>query len=88
MKQKKAPIFIEAQEMLLKWESSDKEVLNLWNKLNSWVYEGFNETYKSLNVDFDSLYYESQTYLTGKKIVEQGLEKNIFFTKKGWFNLG
>ena len=79
---KSAPIFIEAQEMLLKWESSDKEVLNLWNKLNSWVYEGFNETYKSLNVDFDSLYYESQTYLTGKKIVEQGLEKNIFFKKK------
>ena len=79
---KSAPIFIEAQEMLLKWESSDKEVLNLWNKLNSWVYEGFNETYKSLSVDFDSLYYESQTYLTGKKIVEQGLEKNIFFKKK------
>ena len=79
---KSVPIFIEAQEMLLKWESSDKEVLNLWNKLNSWVYEGFNETYKSLNVDFDSLYYESQTYLTGKKIVEQGLEKNIFFEKK------
>ena len=79
---KSAPIFIEAQEMLLKWESSDKEVLNLWNKLNSWVYEGFNETYKSLNVDFDSLYYESQTYLTGKKIVERGLEKNIFFKKK------
>ena len=79
---KSAPIFIEAQEMLLKWESSDKEVLNLWNKLNSWVYEGFNETYKSLNVDFDSLYYESQTYLTGKKIVEQGLEKNIFYKKK------
>jgi arginyl-tRNA synthetase len=79
---KSVPIFIEAQEMLLKWESSDKEVLNLWNKLNSWVYKGFNETYKSLNVDFDSLYYESQTYLTGKKIVEQGLEKNIFFKKK------
>ena len=79
---KSAPIFIEAQEMLLKWESSDKEVLNLWNKLNSWVYEGFNETYKSLSVDFDSLYYESQTYLTGKKIVEQGLEKNIFYKKK------
>ena len=79
---KSAPIFIEAQEMLLKWESSDKEVLNLWNKLNSWVYEGFNETYKSLSVDFDSLYYESQTYLTGKEIVEQGLEKNIFFKKK------
>ena len=79
---KSAPIFIEAQEMLLKWESSDKEVLNLWNKLNSWVYSGFNETYKSLSVDFDSLYYESQTYLTGKKIVEEGLVKNIFFKKK------
>ena len=71
MKQKNAPIFIEAQEMLLKWESSDKEVLNLWNKLNSWVYEGFNETYKSLSVDFDSLYYESQTYLTGKKLLSK-----------------
>tara|TARA_A100001011_G_C14321965_1_gene851202 strand:+ start:3870 stop:5618 length:1749 start_codon:yes stop_codon:yes gene_type:complete len=79
---KSAPIFIEAQEMLLKWESNDKEVLDLWNKLNSWVYDGFNETYKSLSVDFDSLYYESQTYLTGKKIIEQGLEKNIFFKKK------
>ena len=79
---KSAPIFIEAQEMLLRWESSDKEVLDLWNKLNSWVYDGFNETYESLSVDFDSLYYESQTYLTGKKIVEQGLEENIFFKKK------
>ncbi len=79
---KSAPIFIEAQEMLLKWESSDREVLNLWNKLNSWVYNGFNETYKSLSVDFDSLYYESQTYLTGKKIVKEGLVKNIFFKKK------
>ena len=79
---KSAPILIEAQEMLLRWESSDKEVLDLWNKLNSWVYDGFNETYESLSVDFDSLYYESQTYLTGKKIVEQGLEKNIFYKKK------
>ncbi len=79
---KSAPILIEAQEMLLRWESSDKEVLDLWNKLNSWVYDGFNETYESLSVDFDSLYYESQTYLTGKKIVEQGLEENIFFKKK------
>ena len=77
-----AQIFIEAQEMLLKWEANDKNVINLWKKMNSWVYEGFDQTYKKLNVDFDSMYYESNTYLTGKDIVLEGLSKDIFFKKE------
>ena len=77
-----AQIFIEAQEMLLKWEANDKEVINLWKKMNSWVYQGFDQTYKKLNVDFDSMYYESNTYLTGKDIVLEGLSKDIFFKKE------
>jgi arginyl-tRNA synthetase len=79
---KNAQIFIEAQEMLLKWEASDKDVINLWKKMNSWVYEGFDQTYKKLNVDFDSMYYESNTYLTGKDIVLEGLSKDVFFKKE------
>ena len=79
---KNAQIFIEAQEMLLKWEANDKDVINLWKKMNSWVYEGFDQTYKKLNVDFDSMYYESNTYLTGKDIVLEGLNKGIFFKKE------
>ena len=79
---KNAQIFIEAQEMLLKWEANDKDVINLWKKMNSWVYEGFDQTYKKLNVDFDSMYYESNTYLTGKDIVLEGLSKDIFFKKE------
>ena len=79
---KNAKIFIEAQEMLLKWEANDKDVINLWKKMNSWVYEGFDQTYKKLNVDFDSMYYESNTYLTGKDIVLEGLSKDIFFKKE------
>ncbi|MBL6591392.1 MAG: arginine--tRNA ligase [Flavobacteriaceae bacterium] len=79
---KNAQIFIEAQEMLLKWEANDKDVINLWKKMNSWVYEGFDQTYKKLNVDFDSMYYESNTYLTGKDIVLEGLSKNVFFKKE------
>ena len=79
---KNAQIFIEAQEMLLKWEANDKEVINLWKKMNSWVYQGFDQTYKKLNVDFDSMYYESNTYLTGKDIVLEGLSKDIFFKKE------
>tara|TARA_B100000035_G_scaffold313075_1_gene325953 strand:- start:2236 stop:3981 length:1746 start_codon:yes stop_codon:yes gene_type:complete len=79
---KNAQIFIEAQEMLLKWEANDKDVINLWKKMNSWVYEGFDQTYKKLNVDFDSMYYESNTYLTGKDIVLEGLNKDIFFKKE------
>ena len=77
-----AQIFIEAQEMLLKWEANDKDVINLWKKMNSWVYQGFDQTYKKLNVDFDSMYYESNTYLTGKDIVLEGLSKDIFFKKE------
>ena len=79
---KNAQIFIEAQEMLLKWEANDKDIINLWKKMNSWVYEGFDQTYKKLNVDFDSMYYESNTYLTGKDIVLEGLNKDIFFKKE------
>ena len=79
---KNAQIFIEAQEMLLKWEANDKDVINLWKKMNSWVYDGFDQTYEKLNVDFDSMYYESNTYLTGKDIVLEGLSKDIFFKKE------
>lgn len=79
---KNSQIFIEAQEMLLKWEANDKDVMNLWKKMNSWVYEGFDQTYKKLNVDFDSMYYESNTYLTGKDIVLEGLSKDVFFKKE------
>jgi arginyl-tRNA synthetase len=79
---KNSQIFIEAQEMLLKWEANDKDVMNLWKKMNSWVYEGFDQTYKKLNVDFDSMYYESNTYLIGKDIVLEGLSKDVFFKKE------
>jgi len=79
--EKKAPLIIEAQEMLRKWEANDAEVVNLWKTMNSWVYEGFEATYKTLGVDFDKLYYESNTYLLGKKIIQEGLEKNVFYKK-------
>ncbi len=79
---KMAPIIIEAQQMLQKWENGDSEVLDLWKKMNSWVYEGFDVTYKMLGVDFDKFYYESQTYLLGKEIVDEGLEKGVFFRKE------
>ena len=79
---KNAQIFIEAQEMLLKWEANDKDVINLWKKMNSWVYDGFDQTYKKLNVDFNSIYYESNTYLKGKDIVLEGLSNDIFFKKE------
>ena len=75
------PILKEAKEMLLKWENKDPEVYALWEKMNNWVYEGFEITYKAMGVDFDKLYYESETYLIGKKLVEEGLEKGIFFKK-------
>jgi len=71
----------QAREMLLKWEARDEETLELWNKMNAWVYKGFDATYKRLGVDFDKIYYESQTYLLGKKIVEEGLQKEILFRK-------
>ncbi|MCO6164123.1 arginine--tRNA ligase [Flavobacterium sp. NRK F7] len=73
-----APSILEAQEMLRKWEAGDEEVVGLWKKMNQWVYNGFEETYKNLGVDFDSYYYESNTYLLGKEVVQFGLEKGIF----------
>ena len=73
-----APLIKEAHEMLVKWEQGDKEVRALWEKMNSWVYEGFDETYRNLGVGFDKIYYESQTYLKGKAKVEEGLEKGLF----------
>ena len=79
--EKNAPIFLEAQNLLIKWESGDKEVIDLWTKMNQWVYQGFDKTYRELNIDFDSNYYESQTYLRGKKVVEEGLKKKIFLKK-------
>ncbi|WP_018343383.1 arginine--tRNA ligase [Cytophaga aurantiaca] len=75
---KEAPILKEAQSMLLKWEQGDKEVYDLWKTMNGWVYEGFNATYKKIGVDFDHFYYESNTYLLGKDIVEEGLAKGVF----------
>jgi arginyl-tRNA synthetase len=75
---KSAPILIEAQEMLRKWEAGDEEVVHLWETMNQWVYEGFDQTYRALGVDFDSYYYESTTYLLGKEVVQFGLQKGIF----------
>lgn len=75
---KQAPIILEAQEMLLKWEAGDAEVIALWKMMNQWVYDGFTITYKNLGVDFDQYYYESNTYLLGKDVVQIGLEKGIF----------
>ena len=79
---KQAPILIEAQQMLLKWEAGDSETVALWNMMNSWVYEGFKTTYKNLGVDFDTLYYESNTYLLGKDVIEDGINRKIFFKKE------
>ncbi|QUB70652.1 arginine--tRNA ligase [Prevotella multiformis] len=76
-----APLIKEAHEMLVKWEQGDPEVRALWEKMNNWVYAGFDETYKALGVSFDKIYYESNTYLVGKKKVEEGLEKGLFFRK-------
>lgn len=78
---KQAPLILEAQAMLQKWEAGDQEVISLWKKMNSWVYAGFQETYSALGVDFDQYYYESNTYLLGKDIVEEGLAKGVFFKK-------
>lgn len=75
---KTAPIIMEAQDMLRKWEAGDEDVVALWKTMNQWVYEGFEQTYKALGVDFDSYYYESNTYLLGKEVVQLGLEKGIF----------
>ena len=76
-----APILLRAKEMLIKWESGDKEVVELWKKMNSWVYEGFEETYNNLGVDFDSYYYESDTYLLGKEFISTGLKSGVFYKK-------
>tara|TARA_R110002073_G_scaffold72537_1_gene177647 strand:+ start:675949 stop:677730 length:1782 start_codon:yes stop_codon:yes gene_type:complete len=78
---KQAPLLLEAQEMLIKWESGDQEVVDLWTTMNEWVYTGFDETYKALGVDFDKNYYESNTYLLGKDVVSDGLKKGVFFKK-------
>ena len=79
---KNAPILLEAQNMLLKWEAGDEETVALWKKMNSWVYDGFDATYKNLGVDFDTLYYESNTYLLGKEFVDEGLKTGVFFKKE------
>ncbi|MFD2200737.1 arginine--tRNA ligase [Shivajiella indica] len=87
---KNAPLMLEAQEMLRLWEAGEKEVVDLWKTMNSWVYDGFNVTYKKMGVDFDKFYYESDTYLLGKNIVEEGLEKGVFFKKENgsvWVDL-
>ena len=87
---KQAPIMLQAQEMLRKWEAKDAEVYALWETMNGWVYEGFDVTYKAMGVDFDKVYYESQTYLLGKSLVEDGLKKGVFFRKEDnsvWIDL-
>jgi arginyl-tRNA synthetase len=80
--EKSATVLQDAQSMLVKWEDGDKEVRNLWSTMNSWVYEGFNATYKRLGVEFDKTYYESQTYLLGKALVNEGLKKGVFYEKE------
>ncbi|HCP41080.1 MAG TPA: arginine--tRNA ligase [Cryomorphaceae bacterium] len=87
---KQAPSLLRAQEMLVKWEQGDQEVVDLWKTMNGWVYDGFNTTYKKLGVDFDKNYYESNTYVLGKDDVKKGLEKGIFYQKEDgsvWINL-
>jgi len=85
-----APIFVEAKDMLLKWEAGDKETVELWKRMNTWVYDGFEKTYDAMGVDFDKNYYESETYLLGKDVVAQGLEKGVFYKKEDgsvWIDL-
>ena len=87
---KEAPILLKAQEMLLKWEQGDEEVMNLWNKMNAWVFAGFEKSYQTMGVSFDKIYRESNTYLLGKKIVDEGLASGVFFQKPDgsvWINL-
>ncbi|PKP14336.1 MAG: arginine--tRNA ligase [Bacteroidetes bacterium HGW-Bacteroidetes-3] len=87
---KQAPILLEAQEMLLKWEAGDEKVVSLWKMMNAWVYAGFEQTYKELGVDFDKNYYESTTYLLGKDVVADGLKKGVFYKKEDgsvWIDL-
>ncbi|MBS4072098.1 MAG: arginine--tRNA ligase [Algoriphagus sp.] len=87
---KNAPILLEAQEMLRKWEAGDEAVVSLWKQMNGWVYAGFDATYRKMGVNFDKFYYESDTYLLGKDIVEEGLAKGVFFKKENgsvWVDL-
>ena len=87
---KEAPILLEAQDMLRKWESGDEEVVALWKTMNQWVYDGFDETYRELGVDFDKNYYESDTYLLGKDVVQNGLDSGVFYRKEDgsvWIDL-
>lgn len=88
--EKQAPIMKEAQQMLLEWEAGKPEVMDLWKTMNEWVYEGFNSTYKTIGTDFDKIYYESNTYLLGKGLVETGLQEQVFYQKEDssvWINL-
>ena len=88
--EKQAPILQQAREVLLKWEAGDEETVALWKKMNQWVYDGFNATYDNLGVDFDKLYYESDTYLLGKEFVAEGLSRGIFYKKEDgsvWIDL-
>ncbi|MGB5243505.1 MAG: arginine--tRNA ligase [Lutimonas sp.] len=85
-----APALLEAQEMLRKWEAGDQETIDLWKRMNEWVYDGFNKTYFELGVDFDVNYYESNTYLLGKDVIQEGLEKGVFYKKEDgsvWIDL-
>ncbi|WP_421895837.1 arginine--tRNA ligase [Marinoscillum sp.] len=79
---KQAPLILEAQEMLKKWEDGDANTVALWQKLNDWVFEGFDASYQTMGIAFDKIYHESQTYLLGKDIIQEGLEKGVFFTKE------
>lgn len=88
--EKEAPILLAAQQMLLKWEAGDEDVVALWKRMNGWVYEGFDTTYKNLGVDFDSYLYESDTYLLGKDVVADGIERDVFYKKEDgsvWIDL-
>lgn len=87
---KNAPLILQAQQMLQKWEAGDKEVIDLWTTMNGWVYAGFDKTYKALGVNFDKFYYESNTYLLGKDIIDEGLASGVFFKKEDgsvWIDL-
>lgn len=88
--ERNAPIMQKTQQMLFDWEKGKPEVIDLWKKMNAWVYKGFDETYKRIGSDFDKIYYESETYLSGKKFVEQGLEQGVFYRKEDgsvWIDL-
>jgi len=88
--EKKNPALLEAQDMLRKWEQGDQSVVELWKTMNNWVYDGFNATYKKIGVQFDKFYYESNTYLLGKELVDEGLQKGVFFKKENgsvWIDL-